>query len=164
MQGVLDFFNSLGSVGTALAAVGILVLGYVVARIVAGIVRRLLANKTSLDNRLAKAISESTGIKEFNVEQLIANIVFWVVLLFFVVAFLNKLNLPSAANPLTAFLQNVTTTYLPNLIGAIVLLGVAWLIASVLRFLITKGATALKIDERLTPTWCFGRRRTSFYQ
>ena len=150
MQGFLDLFNSLGSFGTILAAVGLLVLGYILARLIAGGVRRLLASRTNIDNRLAQMISESTGIKEFNIEQLISTAVFWLIMLFVVVAILNALNLPGVANPITAFLQRVTTDYLPNLVGAGILLGVAWLIASVLRYLILKATKTLRVDERLT--------------
>ena len=150
MESIINFFNSLGSFGTVLSAVGLLILGYIIARLIASAVRRLLANKTNLDNRLAQMISESTGIKEFNVEQLIGTVVFWLIMLFVIVGILNAVNLPGVANPITAFLQRVTTDILPNFVGALILLGVAWLIASVLRYVITKAAGTLKVDERLT--------------
>lgn len=150
---IQDFVNQLGPIGESLlnvlGALLLLVVGYIVARIVANVVRRLLA-RTDLDNRLGTAVSESTGIREFNIEEFIATVIFWLIILFFVVGIFNVLNLPGVANPINAFLQRVTTEYLPALGGAILLLAVAWLIASVLRYLVLQAARILRLDERLT--------------
>ena len=150
---IQDFMNRLGPIGESLlnvlGALLLLVVGYIVARIVASVIRRLLG-RTDLDNRLGTAVSESTGIQQFNIEDFIANVVFWLVMLFFVVGIFNVLNLPVIANPINAFLQQVTTEYLPSLGGAILLLIVAWLLASVLRYLVMQGARILRLDERLT--------------
>jgi hypothetical protein len=149
MEQLQQFFYGLGPIGNVILAIILLGVGIIIARIVAGSVRRLL-RRTQLDDRLGRTISESTGIPQFNMEELISRVVFWLIMLFVAVGVLNIFNLTSIATPINAFLQRVTTVYLPNLVGAIVLLGVAWLIASVLRFLVLKAAVILKIDERLT--------------
>ena len=149
MEQLQQFFTRLGPIGNVILAIILLGVGIIIARIVAGSVRRLL-RRTQLDDRLGRTISESTGIPQFNMEELISRVVFWLIMLFVIVGILNIFNLPGIATPINVFLQRVTTVYLPNLVGAIVLLGVAWLIASVLRFLVIKAAVILKIDERLT--------------
>jgi hypothetical protein len=149
MEQLQQFFYGLGPIGNVILAIILLGVGIIIARIVAGSVRRLL-RRTQLDDRLGRTISESTGIPQFNMEELISRVVFWLIMLFVEVGVLNIFNLTSIATPINAFLQRVTTVYLPNLVGAIVLLGVAWLIASVLRFLVSKAANILKLDERLT--------------
>jgi hypothetical protein len=149
MEQLQQFFYGLGPIGNVILAIILLGVGIIIARIVAGSVRRLL-RRTQLDDRLGHTISESTGIPQFNMEELISRVVFWLIMLFVAVGVLNIFNLTSIATPINAFLQRVTTVYLPNLVGAIVLLGVAWLIASVLRFLVSKAANILKLDERLT--------------
>jgi hypothetical protein len=149
MEQLQQFFYGLGPIGNVILAIILLGVGIIIARIVAGSVRRLL-RRTQLDDRLGRTISESTGIPQFNMEELISRVVFWLIMLFVIVGILNIFNLPAIATPINAFLQRVTTIYLPNLVGAIVLLGVAWLIASVLRFLVSKAANILKLDERLT--------------
>jgi hypothetical protein len=149
MEQLQQFFYGLGPIGNVILAIILLGVGIIIARIVAGSVRRLL-RRTQLDDRLGRTISESTGIPQFNMEELISRVVFWLIMLFVAVGVLNIFNLTSIATPINAFLQRVTTVYLPNLVGAIVLLGVAWLIASVLRFLVSKAANILKLDERLT--------------
>ena len=146
-----EFFNSLGPVGdtilTVLAALVILILGYIIARIVASVVRNLL-RRTGLDNRLAQTLSGQS--LNFSIEDLVGKAVFWIIILFTLVAVLQRVNLPGAAGPIQALLNNITADYLPRFGGAILLLLVAWGVATVLRLLIVKGADMLKVDQRLT--------------
>jgi hypothetical protein len=70
-------------------------------------------------------------------------------MLFVIVAALEQLNLSGVSAPLAAFLNEVTTVYLPRIGGAALLLLIAWLIATALRFLIRKASSQFKLDERL---------------
>ena len=83
-----EFFE--GTIGTSLlgllVALLVLIVGYIIARIVAGVIRRLL-KRTELDNRLADALSEPEDRRDYNVEDTIARIVFWVLMLFVLAAF-----------------------------------------------------------------------------
>jgi len=151
MDQITEFFTS--TIGTSLLdlaiALIILVLGYIVARVVAGIIRRLL-KRTDLDNRLADALSQPGEERRFQVEDVIAKGVFWILMIFVFVAFFERIGLPGIAAPLSAFLNNVTTDYLPSLVGAGILLLVAWLVATALRFLVKKAVSLSKLDERLS--------------
>ena len=151
IEQIQDFFE--GTIGTSLlallVAVLVLIVGYIIARIVAGIVRRLL-KRTELDNRLAGALSEPDEERQFEVEDLIAKIVFWVLMLFVLAAFFQRLGLAGIANPITGFLENLTAEYLPRLVAAGVLLFIAWAVATALRILIRKAAQLLKLDDRLS--------------
>jgi hypothetical protein len=150
MDQLQDFLN--GPLGTGVAnflyALIILILGYIVARIVAGAVRQLL-RRTQLDNRIADAVAAGAERPTFDVEDLTGRAVFWVIMLFVFVAFFQRLGLTGLARPLDALLQRVTTEFLPNLVGALLLLLVAWLLATALKYLVSRGAELLKIDERL---------------
>ncbi len=151
MDQITEFFNS--TIGTSLVDLGIglliLFIGYIVARIIAGVVRRLL-KRTNIDNRIADALSEPGEKKKFEVEDIIAKIVFWLLMIFVFVAFFERLGLSGIAAPLSAFLNDVTTEYLPRLVAAGVLLLVAWLVATALKFLVKKAASLTKLDARLT--------------
>ena len=151
MDQIQEFFD--GTIGTSLlslfVALLILVVGYILARIIAGITRRLL-KKTNLDNRLADALTEPDEQRSFNVEDVIAKIVFWVLMLFVLAAFFSRLGLAGIAEPLSGFLDNLTTIYLPRIFAAGVLLIVAWLLSTALKFLVRKGADLLKLDDRLS--------------
>jgi small-conductance mechanosensitive channel len=145
-----NFIEPLGfSLLNLLVALVILIVGYLLARIIAAITRRLL-KKTKLDNRLADALSEEGKPRKYEAEDVIARIVFWILMLFVLVAFFDRLNLQGLASPLQSFLQDLTVDILPRLIAAAVLMIVAWLIATALKLLILKGGEWLKLDERLT--------------
>jgi hypothetical protein len=151
MDQITEFFTT--TIGTSLVdlaiALLILIIGYIVARIVAGIVRRIL-KRTNLDNRIADALSQPGEERRFEVEDIIGKIVFWLLMIFVFVAFFERIGLAGIAAPLSAFLNNVTTDYLPSLVGAGILLVVAWLIATALRFLVKKAVSLTKLDERLS--------------
>jgi hypothetical protein len=151
MGPIQDFFTQpLGSlVLNLLIALLILIVGYIVARILGSLIRRLL-KRTNLDNRLADWLSEPDERREFNVENIIAGVVFWIVMLFVLVAFFERLNLTGLALPISGFLNQLTTEYLPRLLAAGILLFVAWLVAMALRFLVVKGGALFKVDERLS--------------
>jgi hypothetical protein len=148
---IQSFFE--GTIGTSLLnlliALLVLIVGYIVARILAGVIRRLL-KRTEIDNRLANVLSEPDEQRDFNIEDLIARIVFWILMLFVLAAFFFRLGLAGIASPLAGFLENLTSVYLPRLIAAGVLLVIAWLVATALRILIRKGAELLKLDERIS--------------
>jgi len=151
MDQINEFFNS--TIGTRLVNLGagliILLIGYILARIIASVIRRLL-KRTKLDNRIADALSEPGAERKIEVEDIIAKVVFWVLMIFVFVAFFDRIGLAMIAGPLSAFLNNVTTEYLPRLFGAGMLLLVAWLVATVLRFLVKKAVSLTKLDERLS--------------
>ncbi|MEA3439189.1 MAG: mechanosensitive ion channel, partial [Chloroflexota bacterium] len=132
-----------------LIALLILIVGYIAARIVASITRRLL-KKTNLDNRLADSLSEPDKPRKFVVEDVIAKIVFWIIMLFVLAAFFSRLNLQGLATPIDAFLHDFTVEYLPRVAAAAIILIVAWLVATALKLLIKKGTSLLKLDERLS--------------
>lgn len=147
-----QFFSDLGPIGVSilngLAALAILVIGYIIARLVANVVRRLLS-RTNIDERIASTftIEESATV---SIEEIAGRVVFWIIMLFTAVGVLQRLQLPAVAGPINSLLDQVTTQYLPNLGGAILMLLVAWAVATLVRFLITKAAALLDIDGRLT--------------
>lgn len=151
MGPIQDFFTQpFGStILNLVVALLILVIGYIIARILGSVTRRILS-RTKLDNRLADWLSEPEDRREFHIENIIASVVFWVVMLFVLVAFFGRLSLELIAAPIQAFLERFTTEFLPALIAAGVLLFVAWLLAMALRFLVIKGGALFKLDERLT--------------
>jgi hypothetical protein len=151
MEQVQSFFA--GPIGTViisvLYALLILIVGYIVARILASITRRIL-KRTNLDNRLADSLSEPDNPRQYEVEDIIAKIIFWLVMLFVVVAALEALNLSAISEPLGLFLDSLATTYLPNILQAGILLLIAWIIAAVFRLLVRKVGKLFKFDERLS--------------
>lgn len=131
-----------------LAALAILLVGLLIAAIARAIVRGIL-NRTNIDNRIAGAVLGRTDRRDLpQVEDFFANLVFWVIVLFTIVAVLQALQLEVVSRPLGGFLNQIFD-FIPKLVGAAILLGVAWLVASLVKTITTRGLHALRVDERL---------------
>ena len=141
-------YGPIGSgIMSLLTALVILVLGFIVAKIIASIVRSLL-KKTDIDNRFANALTEPEQ-EPIKIENIIAKVVFWIVMLFVFVATFERIGLYGISTPISAFLGRLTSEYLPSLGGAALLLFVAWVVATLLRFIVRKGIALAKLDEKL---------------
>ena len=151
--GVGNQFTSLvnGNLGSSilgvLKAIFILILGLIIASVVRGLVKKLL-NRTDIDNRIAAAITGQRGGEAIPVENWIATLFYWLIVLFAVVAFLNALNLNAVSAPLNTLLNQVTG-FIPKILGAAFLLGIAWIVATVVKTIVTRGLAALNIEQRL---------------
>jgi hypothetical protein len=131
-----------------LRAIVILVVGWLIALIAAAIVRGVL-KQTDLDNRLARSmVGGQPGAEAPPIEKWISSAVFWLIFIFTIVAFLQALQLTAVSEPLNNFLNQIVG-YLPSIAGAAILLGVAWLLATLVKLIVTRALKAFNIDERL---------------
>jgi len=128
-----------------LGAAAILLVGILIAASVAAVTRSIL-NRTNIDNRIAAGVTGRSDVPQ--VEKLISSLVFWSIILLTVVAVLQALGLEVASRPLNSFLDQLIG-FLPKVVGAGVLLGVAWVLASIVKIVTLRGLQALKLDERL---------------
>ncbi|MEO8890039.1 MAG: hypothetical protein ABI417_00655, partial [Coleofasciculaceae cyanobacterium] len=120
-----------------LGAILILVIGIIIANIAASVTKALL-KRTSIDNKLAEWVTGRPGAEDApQIEDWISGAVFWLIIVFTVVAVLNTLNLQSVSVPLNNFLNQITS-FLPKLLGAVIFLGVAWLLATVVKLVTTR--------------------------
>ena len=117
------------SLPNIVAAVVIVVVGWIVAALLAAVTRGML-RRTGLDERLRGLMGGAATAPE--VAGGAATAVFYLVLLFVVVAALQALQLTVVTLPLNALLT-VVLSYLPRVAGAALLLILAWLLATVLR-------------------------------
>ncbi len=125
----------------------VLVLGWLVAVILAAIVRGAL-KRTTIDNRVAQWVLGKDKGEGFEIERWVGKAVYYVLLLFVLVAFFNTLNLTMVSEPLTALLNKVFT-YVPQIVGAGLLLAVAWVLATLLRRIVRGALDIAKLDERV---------------
>ncbi len=130
-----------------LGALAILIGGWLVASVVALLLKKAL-NSTNLDNRVASAVmGRAPGEPLPPTEKWISNTVYWLIMIFVLVAFLQALNLEVVSQPLNRFLEQIFA-YLPKIGGAAVLLGVAWALATLAKLLLTRGLAPFRLDER----------------
>ena len=149
MRQVLDSFvdQALARGPELLAAVAILVIGWLVALAVALLIRVLL-KKTEIDDRLAAWLVGEERADGVEIEKWISRGVFAILMLFVLVAFFQVLGLTIITEPLNRFLIEIFE-YIPNLIGPAILVLVAFLVASGLRFVVRRMVSVSKLDERL---------------
>ena len=128
-------------------AMAILLVGWLVALISAAMVRAGLRRMT-LDRRLAEVAFPEEPARAADIRRWAGSIVFYLIMLFVLIAAFQTLQLTQIIEPLNRLLTEVFE-FLPRLLSAVVLLGIAWGLASLLRLLITRGLRAAKVDERL---------------
>lgn len=143
-----DFYSSFQNalapqILSILTALGILVIGWLVAVVLRAAVRKALG-LIGVDKRL-----ESTLNKKVNVERGIAVGLFWFVILLTLVGVFNALSLPMISESLQGMVDQVLA-YLPRALAAVVLGLVAWAVASLARSLVNKALGATRLDDSLS--------------
>ena len=128
------------------AALAILVGGWIVARILAAVVRGGL-RRTELDKRLAGWMGGRRD-EALPVERLLGRAVFYLVMLFVLVAFFQALSLDLITEPLNALLTQLSE-FAPRALGALGLLVVAWVVATALRRIVSGALSATNLDAKL---------------
>jgi len=146
-RGINNFIQN-SNLENLLWAVGILLVGLIVSAVVSSVVGGLL-KKTTIDNRLAAWITgrpEAAGSPQ--VEKWISTAVFWIIFIFFLIAFFDRLNLTAVSQPLNTFLNQITG-FLPKLAAALIWLGIAWVLATVAKMALSRVMRTFSVDERL---------------
>ncbi len=131
-----------------LGAIVILVVGWMAALIISRIVRRIL-RRTSLDEKLAKLIAGKEKTAATRTEDWIARGVFYLLMLFVLVAFFQTLQLTLITEPVNNLL-NQLFEFAPQLLGAGLLILLAWILATLLKLLVTRALETVKLDEKIS--------------
>jgi hypothetical protein len=144
----MDLSQTLNNIGQLLVnvlfALVILFVGWIIARIVAALVGKFL-HWLKLDERITKAAGAN---KVPRLEDIITKAVYYLILLFAVVAALNALGLTIVTQPLNALL-NAIFAYIPSLIAGGVVVFIAWLVATILRAIVRGFLESTKMDKRV---------------
>ena len=144
MQDLLtNLQQTLGPIWPVLAFLLILLVGYVIAKLVAAGVRTLFA-RTGIDQQIAKHVDQSPA----KLDRIAGAVAFWTVMLLVLITALDYIDLGAISGPLGAFVNEVLG-FIPNLIGAAVLAIVAYIVARVLQMITTKSLQAADIDARV---------------
>lgn len=130
-----------------LAALAILVIGWLIALGVSALVRAGL-RRTRIDDRIAGSLGSDGGTGRVDASGWVSTAIFWLIMLFVLIGFFQALQLPAISAPLNNMLSSFLA-FLPNLIGALILAAIAWLLATVLRLIVSRGLRAVNFDERV---------------
>jgi hypothetical protein len=129
-----------------LIGLGILVVGYVIAKIAAGILGRVLS-RTRLDARTAEAIGLTKPGAPAAVRSVVARIAFWLIMLFVLIGFFNQMGLTLVAEPLRD-VADAIARIAPSILHASLIFVVAWILAGLLRWLVVKTLTRFDVERR----------------
>ena len=132
-----------GPIGSIIGAILIFIIGWLVALGIAALVRGVLS-KVNLNQRM----NSSTG-KTYDLEGIISKIIFWFIFIIAISGALSQLNLNSISAPF-ANMVNQVLAFIPNLIGAIALGVIGWVVATVARTAINAALAKTSMDERLS--------------
>jgi hypothetical protein len=148
-----NIFSDLGtnfgeSIFNVLKGLIILIIGWIISGVVKNIVKKLL-NATDFDNRIASWGTGQRGGTTFPIEEWIANLFCWLVRIFAIVAFLNALNLQGVSAPLNSLLNQITS-FIPKIIGAGIILGIAWVVATLVKTIATRSLSTFNLDRKLS--------------
>jgi len=144
-----------------LGALAILIVGWIIALIVGAVVRRVF-NRITLDDKVAQWLSKD-GVPPVDSARILGKGAYYLFMLFVLVAFFQRLGLTIITEPINAFLTQVFEAA-PRLFGAGLIALAAWIIASVLKFVIIKALDATNLDERLREGAGMEEGETSFSQ
>jgi len=130
-----------------IGAILIFIAGWILAVILARLTKSVL-QRTSIDNRLAQAVSGASG-ESIQTEGLLSKFVFWTVLILAAVAALDVLKLTTVSQPLNNFLNQIFA-FLPRLGAAGLLAAIAWVLASIAKTAVSRLARSFNLDQRIS--------------
>lgn len=122
-----------------LGAVLLALLAWLVATLVRGLLQKLL-DRTTLDEKLSEHANLSP------ISDSLSNALFWLVILLFVPAVLSTLQMEGLLLPLREMTAKALDI-LPNVVAALVIGGVGWVVATVLRNLVSNLLRSAGIDQ-----------------
>ncbi|ANF82350.1 hypothetical protein A3K93_09205 [Acinetobacter sp. NCu2D-2] len=126
-----------------ISAIAILLIGWVIALLVAAGVKKVL-QKLGTNQRLSNA----TGHRS-NIENIVARVVFWIILVMAVIGALNVLNLTSVSGPFSNMIQQFLL-FIPQLLAAVAVAFVGWIVANLVKVGLQKLLNRTQLDEKLS--------------
>ena len=126
-----------------LAAIVILLVGWIIALVIAAGVKKLL-QKFDTNHKLSSATGRAP-----NIESLISKLVFWFVMILAVVGALNVLNISGVSDPFSNMVGRVLA-YIPNLLAAVAVGFIGWIVARLVRVGLTNVLSKTQLDDKLS--------------
>jgi hypothetical protein len=141
MEQIIETYDSLtGSFGAPISAIAIIILGWFIAGIIKKVIKKVI-KKTGADKSL------STGNVSFS--DLIAKLIYYLIMIFVFMLALNKLGMTSVLEPLKGLL-NGFTGFIPNIVGAGLVAYIGYMLATIVSELVgLSGDTIQKFTPKL---------------
>jgi len=145
IQPFQDFFSTLiGFLPTLIVVLVLLLLAWILAKVLRTGARKLV-RATGIDKRLGKG-KDPQDSSQFPVAQGTGTVVFWIVWILFILAILQVLGVQGLFDSIVVAFQKIFAA-VPNIIAAVLVLGIFFLVGRLLAKLVTKGLTSINFDE-----------------
>jgi hypothetical protein len=128
-----------------LAAILVFIVGWIIAKLIVSGVNKFLKKNKFINEKVINRFSEKNALLTVD---FITKAIYYLLMLFVLIAVFQVLGLSIITQPLNSLL-NVTFAYLPQLLGAAVLLLLAWGLATLLKQLVLTFFSKTKIDEKI---------------
>ena len=144
-----EMYSTLGAyLPLLVGALAILLAGWIIAFMLSATVQKLLSS--SKVNKLLLDLSNNKNqSSDFRVDKVVSKAVYYLVMVFVVIAIFQTLGLTIITEPLNLMLAQIFE-FIPNLLGAAILLLTAWIFASILKMIVSKALGSTNLDERLS--------------
>lgn len=136
-------------VPTLLGAIAIIIVGWIVARILASVSRKLL-HGMKFNEKMGKWLSRDADKQPIDAEHGTSRGIFYLAMLFVLGAFFQTLGTTQMTEPINGLLNKIFS-FAPQMLGAGVLLILALVLASVVKALVFNALKKTSLDERLSP-------------
>ncbi len=128
-------------------ALVILIVGWLLANLIANMIGKLLKNNDHVKNFILKFTDEADG--EGKVINVVVKVVFFILIIFVIGAAFDALNLTVMTDPINRFLGPIFA-FLPKLIAAGIIFVVAWVVATLIKMLVQKSGEKFKLDSKVS--------------
>lgn len=136
--------NLLESVPNILGAIIILIIGWIIAKVASGLIKKLF--KSLQIDKLAEKLNDIDIISKANIKivpsVIISKIVYYLFLLIFLIAATDKLGMPAISNLVSDIIN-----YVPNLLTALVLLAIGLVLADLVKGMVLTACKSLGIPS-----------------
>ena len=145
IQSFQNFFGTLiGYLPNILAALVLLLLAWILAKVLRAGTRRLM-RASGIDKRLGKG-KDPQDESQYPVAQGAGTVVFWVVWILFILAILQVLGVGGLFDSIVVIFERIFAA-IPHIIGAAVILAIFYFVGRLLAKLATKALTKIRFDE-----------------
>jgi len=145
IQPFQEFFSTLiGFLPTLIAVLILLLIAWILAKVLRSGARRLM-RATTIDKRLGKG-GDPEDPSQFPVAQGTGTAVFWIVWVLFILAILQVLGVQGLFDSIIVAFQKIFSA-VPNIIAAVLVLGIFYLVGRLLARLVTTGLASIHFDE-----------------
>lgn len=145
----MTMYSGIGGAILSIVKAGlILLLAWILAMVVKKVILAL-GRKMNLNKYVAKVGASPDEIDKSKWVETAANIAFYIILLLFVPAILHALGLSGISGPFEGMLASFMN-FIPKLVGAALIFAIGWIVAKIIRSIVTKLLETVGVDRFAT--------------